>query len=523
VAKLTDYLDVETLRRLQEALSGVADRRILLRGPGGEPLTDEPRARDDGGHAAYTVPIKVGGTVVGRVELAAAGKTAPPAGADLEAWARRFVRLVAELIGRLHEHEREIRSRAEELAAVYRLTGVFTEERDLQKVLDLVAKTVVEVLGAKACSIRLLNEDRTELLSKAVYNLSPEYLDKGPVGLDGSAIDREVLSTLEPIYIPDEPSDPRVLYPDESRREGIVSALCAPLAYKGRGEGVLRVYTGEPHEFDWYEVSLVKAIAAQAAAAIVNARLYAEAVEAAAVRRQLALAGEVQRRMVPASAPRAEGFDIAGTYVPSYELGGDFYDFIELGEGNLGVAICDVVGKGVRASLLMSAVRASLRGHAANIYEMSLVLDKVNRDLCADTLVSDFATLFYGVLSIGERRFTYANAGHIPPLLVRGGQVRRLGTGGVILGIDPKAHYTTETLIVQGGDVLVAYTDGLADALDFAGEPFGHLRIEEAVREAVEQGFSAEATVKHVVWNMRKFTGLQVRLDDLTMVAIRAV
>ncbi|MCY2927862.1 MAG: PP2C family protein-serine/threonine phosphatase, partial [Planctomycetota bacterium] len=119
--------------------------------------------------------------------------------------------------------------------------------------------------------------------------------------------------------------------------------------------------------------------------------------------------------------------------------------------GNLGVAVCDVVGKGVRASLLMASIRASLRAHAASIYELSEVIRRVNADLCADTDANDFASLFYGVLDTRARRLTYANAGHTPPLLLRNGQVTYLGAGGGLIGIDPAARWRHESISGPAG------------------------------------------------------------------------
>jgi sigma-B regulation protein RsbU (phosphoserine phosphatase) len=405
------------------------------------------------------------------------------------------------------------------------LTAEFTSRRDLQDLLNLVANTVVDVLRAKSCSIRLLSEDRKELVIKAVAHLSREYLNKGPILVSQSQIDSQVLTTLKPVYIADERIDPRVMYPAEARREGIVSGLVAPLAYKGRPEGVIRVYMGKRHKFDWFEASLLEAVAGEASAAIVNARLYQEAIHYANMRRALTMAAEVQRRMIPSEAPVVSGFQVASLYVPTYELGGDFFDFIALPPGNLGIAVCDVVGKGVRASLLMASIRASLRAHASSIYEMSEVMARVNRDLCEDVLTSDFATLFYGVLDYRDRRFTYCNAGHPAPMLLGTSQVqvRTLSAGGMVIGVSTEARYRCDSFVISPGQFILAYTDGLAEAMNFADEAFGAARIEKAARAALEQGQSADGILHHVLWEMRRFAGLQTRFDDLTLLGIKAL
>ncbi len=516
---LTDYLDLPTLQQLQDAFVAAAGAPIGICGPDGQPLTkDSPSCPAAGGGKAEHVPILVDGQEVGRITW-----SVQPEGASSAEAVQHFGGVLAELITRLANHHQEHAARVQELATLYRLTAEFTTERNLQKVLDLVARTVVEAMKAKACSIRLLNEDRTELVIKSVANLSVSYLGKGPILLSDSKIDQEVISQLKTVTIADERTDPRVLYPTQARQEGIVSGLCAPMVYKGRAEGVIRVYMGEPHEFDGYEVSLLQAIAAEAGAAVVNARLYAEAVNAANIRRQLRLAAEVQRRMIPSQPPTLPGFRIAALYVPCFELGGDFYDFLPLPQDNLGLAVCDVVGKGVRSSLLMASIRASLRAHAVNIYQMSEVMARVNRDLCSDTLVSDFATLFYGVIDARARRLTFANAGHMPPILFRSGQASPLGTSGPVVGLDPASKWAHQVASLQTGDVLLAYTDGLSEAMNFADETFGRARVEQAALAAITEGQDAEGIVRSVLWAMRRFAGLQSRLDDVTMIAVQVL
>lgn len=539
MAILTDYLEPETLQQLQNAIAEVADLHIRYCAPDGTPLTAEPsvkgRKRAPAAAAGgdkpvrYDVPIVVGDETVGRIVMESddpAFDVAAPTASGKPLHSTKYVRLLgmmAAMAGRLCDREKQLRARVGQLATLYRLTAEFTSRRDLQDLLNRVAGTVVEVLKAKSCSIRLLSEDRKELVIKAVANLSPEYLNKGPILVADSQIDNEVLTTLKPVYIADERSDPRVLYPAQARREGIVSGLVAPLVYRGRPEGVIRVYVGEQHKFDWFEVSLLEAVAGEAAAAIVNARLHEEAMHAANMRRALALAGEVQRRMIPSQSPQVPGFQIASLYVPSHDTGGDFFDFIQLPPDNLGLTVCDVVGKGIRASLLMASIRASLRAHASSIYEISDLMARVNRDLCEDVLTSDFATLFYGVLDYRARRFTYCNAGHPAPILFRDGQARKLSTGGMVIGIDCDAKYAWESFIVQPGDLVLAYTDGLSEALNFEDEPFGVGRIERSAVAAMSQGQSAEGLLRHVLWEMRRFAGLQTRFDDLTLLAVKVL
>jgi len=530
VTLLTDYLAKDSLQRLQDEFVAVLRAPIRICSAEGASLTDaSPIAADEDEpcespcsriHHAE-VRIELEGETLGRLVIGPRDDVAPDTPASPRA--RRLLQLMANIIARRWNRQRILRTRIAELVTMYRLTAEFSGQHDLPTVLHLVARTVRDLLSAKACAIRMLSDNGKELLPQAVSNLSMTYLRKGPILLSESVIDREVVLEGKMVYVANMGDDPRVLYPAEARREGIVSGICTPMCHKGRCLGVLRAYMGEPHEFDWYERSMLQAVAAQAAAAIDHARLDEEAERGAELQRSLTMAAEVQRRMFPAEEPKAANLDIHATYAPSFEVGGDFYDFHEFQGGNLGLVVCDVVGKGVRASLLMASIRASLRAHAAYNYELSEVIARVNRDLCDDTAISDFATLFYGVIDTAARRFTYANCGHVPPLLVRAGQCRRLTTGGGVLGIDPSLTWSHDSIIMAPGDVLLVFTDGLTEAMNFQDEIFDTQRVEAAALEAIRPGQTAAGISRHILWRMRQFTGLQTRFDDLTLVAIRVL
>lgn len=569
MAKLTDYLDRRTLQDVQKAFSTVAGHSILICTPGGQPLfaptkgasdaggknrsykstrsgsRSPSRRRTSGGSAILgdviktteqffgtgerppaeplEINIELDEEIIGRLRMnrhttdSASRNTT----AELEAFHRNLLRLMANVLAKFCIHSASMRSRVEQLLALHRVTAAITEEHDLQKILDTVTRTVVEAMNARAATIRLLSVDRQELVIRSGYNLSESYLSHGAIRLAESPVDRRAMTTGQCVYVPDMATDPRVICQDEARQEGIVSCLAASLVHKNRSLGVLRVYMGEWYEFDAFETQLLQTLANWAAAAIVNASLFQDAVRSAEIKRQIAMAGEVQRRMVPTASPDVAGFDIAGKYVPSAELAGDFYDYIDLPPENLGMAICDVVGKGARASLLMASIRASLRAHATNVYSMSEVLALVNRDLCRDTLIGDFATLFYAVLNRTTHELTYACAGHMPPILIRDGQICHLQSRGGVVGLDEQMTFPVDSFLMKPGDVVLAYTDGLSEAVNFAHEEYGPTRIEQALQTAVELGYNAKNIIRHLLWDQRRFTGLHRRHDDLTMVVLR--
>jgi sigma-B regulation protein RsbU (phosphoserine phosphatase) len=426
--------------------------------------------------------------------------------------------VTASILARLCLQEQQLHHRIKELSVIYDMAGMLTGTRSVQELLDRVARKVCDVMQTRACSIRLLDEHTGELVIKAVYNLSDRYLQKGPVLVEHHPIDVEAIKG-NIIYIEDVPNDPRVKYPEDARAEGLVSCLVCGMVYRGKPVGVVRVYTGTKHRFSHFEESLLRAIADQAAVAIVNARLYQAALEAERNERQLRYAGEVQRRMIPAAPPNWPGASFGCIYKPCREVGGDFYDFIELPGKNLGIAIADVIGKGVPAALIMASLRSALRVYTYHIYDVERIMSQVNDHMCRETHSNEFATVFYGVLMPGARRFTYCNAGHEPPLLVRNGQVQSLETGGMAIGVAKGQTFDKGILELQPNDVLLMHTDGVVESMNFAEEEYGRQRLCESCRKYAH--LDPAQIVKNILWDVRRFIGLSDLADDMTMVAIK--
>ncbi len=414
--------------------------------------------------------------------------------------------------------ETQLRQRVEEASVLYKLTELLAAHRDLQELLNTAARLAAEVMKVKAGSIRLLGEDGQQLFTKAVYNLSQSYIDKGPIVVSQSELYRRSLAG-EVVYVENMATDPRVLYPDFARTEGLVSMLSAPMVYKNRPIGVIRVYTGEKRHFTKPQIHLLRAVAHLMAAAIAHARTDAENLESQKIQRQVKLAAQVQRRMMPSVMPNLPGFDIAARYDASLELGGDFFDFIPL-KGHLGVVVGDVVGKGVAASLLMSSVRASLRAFAQDVYDLDEVMARVNVAMTEDTLDNEFATVFYGVIDPQTLSMTYCNAGHEPPLLLRHGEIHPLDVGGMIVGVDTEQVYQKSVLRFEPDDWLLIFTDGLSEAFNYSGAQFGRERIANALRQVATGNMNARTGIKHLLWQKNLFTGLKSSVDDTTIVLL---
>jgi phosphoserine phosphatase RsbU/P len=503
---------------------------------------------DGGGAALIEEPLAISTGTLGWI----VAEIAPSIKTSGRHALREAIRLLALSVCDVCEAQVALRKRVRELDALYQLSSILTEVKEPEDTLRLALDLAVRVLNVDAGSVAVI-EDSPDigqamadgpstgvpgggvLRVKASIGLSPAWLaNQAPLSVGGSF--RSAVLAGDVVSIADLQSDPRISDRQRVLDEGLHSLLSVGLLDQGRPIGLIRLYTRAPRVFTSSEGELLRAIGEHSASALAGARLRRLRLQDEFIQRQVRLAAAVQRRMLPKAPPNVPPFDVAAHYAPSLDLGGDFYDFIVLG-GHLAVMIGDVVGKGVPAALLMSSVRASLRAHAQDVYDIEQVLSRTNRALVRDTLDNEFATCWYGVADPATLRLTYCGAGHDWPILVRlprnpdGSLSRpvseqdliRLTADGMALGIDAQQIYPKGIVHLQPGDCLVATTDGVHDATNFDGKRFGGTRLRKAILEilAEEPKASAARVVEHVIRNIRQFTGLAGRADDLTLLVLR--
>lgn len=238
--------------------------------------------------------------------------------------------------------------------------------------------------------------------------------------------------------------------------------------------------------------------------------------------KDMKLAGEVQRRLLPQNPPSVPGFDIAARTYPARVVDGDLYDFIEMQNGNLGLVIADIAGKGVAAGLFMPAVKIALRANLNHAGNLEMVMTKANHVIYELTDEERFASLFYGILDTTTRRLRYINAGHQPPLLLRGstGEVVWLETGGPVMGLLPDVHFETGSVELLPSDLLVLYTDGVVETHNAAGEEFSRDRLLTVV--ASHSGAAAQHLAETIHTSVVGFSETHRPEDDLTIVILKA-
>jgi phosphoserine phosphatase RsbU/P len=301
----------------------------------------------------------------------------------------------------------------------------------------------------------------------------------------------------------------------------IRGVLCVPLIVKSSLRGVLTLYNkAGGAKFAPEDQRLLAIIASQSAQVLENARLLESEKELEHIREDLRVAARIQQNLLPQDSPDIPEYDIAGSALPAKVIGGDYFDYFPAGNERFGLALGDVSGKGLPASLLMANVQATLRGQALWSENAAECLTRANRQLLLSTESDRFVTLFFAFLDIREHRISYCNAGQDPPLLMKAdGSHQRLTTGGPLLGVSEKIPYEEASLSLQPGDILLAYSDGISEALNPAGEMFG----EGGVLEVLEHHCTEKAcdVVGALLHSTALHSGTAPQSDDRTVLALR--
>ncbi len=301
----------------------------------------------------------------------------------------------------------------------------------------------------------------------------------------------------------------------------VASVLCVPLSARSRLIGTLTVFNKRGGGgFSEEDERLLAILAGQSAQVIENARLVEEEKKLVRMQEAVHLARRIQQSLLPDHAPATAGYDLAGLSLPAELVGGDYFDFIPMGDGRLALCVGDVVGKGLPASLLMANVQATLRGQSGPGVTASACLERANGFLYRTLRRGTFVTLFYGVLDPATHQFRSANAGHNRPLLLRAdGTLERLEHGGLVLGALSASTYEEATHDFRPGDLLLVYSDGLTEAMSDGREEFGEERAEAVLR--AHHGASAQAVVDALVEAVRAHAGAVPQSDDITLLVVK--
>jgi serine phosphatase RsbU (regulator of sigma subunit) len=403
------------------------------------------------------------------------------------------------------------------LALISKVSVTLLAPATLDETLRQVVALVFEAVPAERCLIML--RDQSKELKIRVAQLRNSTEETGEVRVSRSIIE-EVVGQGRSVLTSDAQHDPRFMS-STMTIQGIRSVLAVPL---GVGERIFgMIYADSPlaeAKFSQDHLTVLTTLASVAAIRVENARLMEEDIERERFERELNLAREIQQRFQPSGAPHVAGYEMQGISFPCYEIGGDYYDFIERPDGRMVIALGDVSGKGTSAALLMSSLHAAMHAQIPAHKALGDTISAVNRYLAETIPMNRFITLFCAELDPATGSLSFLNAGHNPPLIAHaGGSMEQLAAGGIPLGIVGEAAYREGRAQLQPGDALVIYSDGVSETQNAAGEEYGPVRLYNTVARYLDS--TAAGIRDKIEADLTKFAQGTPANDDITLVIVK--
>ncbi|MFH0878411.1 MAG: GAF domain-containing SpoIIE family protein phosphatase [Lentisphaerota bacterium] len=422
-----------------------------------------------------------------------------------------------------------------------------TDNVDIEMLLKKVLFYALRTTHAGAGAVYLVESNGESLRARAVSGIFPPLVSEVDIGLEQASSKSQHIETLvknrliqkgeglvgtvadfgTPILIEDAEIDPRVpLYGVDYLK--IRTVLLVPMLFQQRTLGVMCVANRiDGDSFTPADMNLLQALADQASVSVHYAGLRETLDEKRRIDHDLSVARKIQTALLPKELPRIEGVELAAFNYPALEIGGDYYDFVPLDEHHLGIAIADVSGKGVGGAIMMSVCRSILRAQAPATLSPGQVLKSMNRVVSQDITEDMFVSMLYMVLNTSTRELVMARAGHERPLLCSGekGDFTILDSPGIAIGITDVDTFENgleeKTIQLRPGDVVIAYTDGITEALNQQSEEWGMDSFLDAVRVAAEEG--ANSVLNNVRQRLNRFVGNRPQYDDMTLLALRVM
>jgi phosphoserine phosphatase RsbU/P len=409
-------------------------------------------------------------------------------------------------------------------AAILDMAQRISRTFDLGEILHSLLEAVRQVVPYDAAGVFVLNEslglpglnaDRVIAAMAAVgFEADPNRGD--PMSRLGRGIIGRVITTGRPIVAADVRLDPHYV----CGRRASLSEVAVPISNNGKVIGALNLESDRVGAYAEADIAELIHFAVVAAISIEKAVLHHQVLEKQHLEHHLALAREVQVNLLPASAPLVAGYDLAGVNLATMEIGGDYYDYLPLGDGRLALVVADVSGKGMAAALIMATFRAALRAELRRAGTLEAVMESVDALLQESIDPSRYVTAVCGVLDAGTGEFNYVNCGQAPPMLIRrDGRCALLDKGRPALGMPVRVAGESGLVTLEPGDMLAIFTDGVVELTNASDEEFGCPRLESVLRE--RSGLPAARVVRDVQQATADFRGLPAYEDDFTLMVVQ--
>jgi len=402
------------------------------------------------------------------------------------------------------------------------ITKTISRSLDLDEVLNLVMDTLSSLLPYDAAGIYMIDFGTEAnggyvFKSKAIrgYQISFDLIE--PRLKIGEGFLGAVAQTSKPIISPDVTKDPRYF----AARELTRSEMLAPIISNDRLIGVFDLESDHLNAYTDDDLDVLQLLTSQVAIIIEKVRLHEQVVEKKRIEAQLEIARQVQLELLPENDPVIDNFDVSAYIFPAEEVSGDYYDWVQVFDDQIGIVVADAVGKGIPAALLMSFLRASLRSCVQIGYAPHVALSKVSNLLRGSIKDNQFITGVYGMLDSTNRTFVFSNAGHNPPLLIKpNGEYRFVEYGDMPLGMFEDLHYHQHFIRFEDEQVMVIYTDGITEATSPSGEEYGQDRFAKRVLDGID--LPAKKLIDHIRKGIADFTERKFLDDDGTLFIVKA-
>ncbi len=393
------------------------------------------------------------------------------------------------------------------------LGNVVSESFDVDDVLRFVLDEIFELLPQAARAFILLRDRETGQLIPRGASAREE---SGKKITASRTLVEEAVNKREGILLIDVMTEERFVKGVSVQGPELTSAMCVPMIFNNEIYGVMQVDTNVGPPFGKPDMALLLNIAQQIGTSLAYTHLHSKLLQQELLERDLMLARRLQQQFLPQRLPRISEFNFAVEYSPALAVGGDFYDFLELAEGRIGIAVADVSGKGVSAALYAAKLSSEIRYHSVGQSEPSEILSRLNRALTRDSREGVFVTLVLLVLTPGSGEFTVSSAGHPLPVVRRRGEAPQvIGQGGdPPLGLDAGARFHSVRHVLDPFAVVTLYTDGITEAESGSRELFGDKRFLAAMRDADE---TPNDVLNAVLSAVSSHIGGAAQSDDITL------
>ncbi|MBN1542492.1 SpoIIE family protein phosphatase [candidate division KSB1 bacterium] len=403
---------------------------------------------------------------------------------------------------------RQLDKKVQELGTLFEIGRELNSTLDEEKIVAMLVYAVMGEMAVQRCMVLLKSQGRLQLMAQ-----------RGIPSADAVQIARlaqEYLSELEqPLVAQDAEAE------EITRLQALGIALAIPMRIQSQARGVLLIGPKSRRSpFDSDEIDFLFNLANRAMLSLENARLFQEALDKQKIEDELALARDIQQRLLPRDNPQIPGVQIAGLNIPSSQVGGDYYDSIPLENARVACVIADVSGKGVGASLLMSNIQASIHSLITGYNDWAAMIARINNLIYSRTSYDKFITLFFIEIDPRRMQATFVNAGHNPPYLMRSdGTLLPLEEGGLIIGMMPDVVYRSGTIPLQKGDLILMFTDGVTEARNQNGEEFEETGVQNFLLS--HRDCSVQEIVDRLLTCVREFAQDGILPDDLTVLGVR--